>query len=151
MLRAYGEVMDKRPEYQERYLALLDQLATASPDDPLVQAALGRKAMREPGAEANARAIAHFLKAIDRGFEGYTAREDLAEVLSRAGKLEEAVDVLKKATELEPYTPSLHKSLALRYINLKNYPMAKAVMQRYIELFPEDSFMRNLLRQVELR
>jgi hypothetical protein len=151
MLRAYGEVMEKRPEYQERYLALLAQLAPASPPDPFLEAALGRKALRESGPDANRLAVAHLSKALELGFAAYTAREDLAEALSREGRLEEAVEVLKRAIELEPYAPALHKSLALRYITLKQYPLARAAMERYVELFPQDEFMRNLLRQVGAR
>ena len=70
---------------------------------------------------------------------------DLAEALARAGRLEDAVAVLKRGIETEPYAPEIRKSLALRYINLKQYPQAKETMQQYVELFPEDDFMRGLL------
>jgi hypothetical protein len=36
-----------------------------------------------------------------------------------------------------------------RYRPLKNYTQAKQTMQQYVELFPEDDFMRGLLAQVE--
>ena len=74
---------------------------------------------------------------------------DLAEALSRDGRTPEAVDVLNRGISAEPYAPELYKSLALRYISLKNYTQAKQTMQRYVELFPEDDFMRGLLAQVE--
>jgi hypothetical protein len=151
LLKAYGELMQKEPGLQERYLDLLKQVAKEHPNDPLVEAALGRQALHDPGPDAAARAIAHLSKAIDLGFTGSPAFEDLAEALARAGRLEEAVGTLRRGLTVQPYSPALHKLLALRYIQLKQYPLAKAAMQRYLELFPQDSFVRGLLKQVEAR
>jgi len=81
--------------------------------------------------------------------EASTVYADLAEALSRTGRTQEAVDVLNRGISTEPYAPELYKSLALRYISLKNYLQAKQTMQRYVELFPEDDFMRGLLAQVD--
>jgi hypothetical protein len=43
----------------------------------------------------------------------------------------------------------LYKSLALSYINAKRYPEARKTLERYVELFPEDDFVRGLLAKVE--
>src|SRR6202047_5017085 len=45
LLAAYGELMDKAPEYRGRYLALLEELKHSQPENALVQASLGRKAL----------------------------------------------------------------------------------------------------------
>jgi TolA-binding protein len=42
----------------------------------------------------------------------------------------------------------LYQALALDYINLKRYPEAKKTLERYVELFPEDDFVRGLLLKV---
>jgi tetratricopeptide (TPR) repeat protein len=144
--QAYGELMDKDPAFQARYLALLDELAKDERDNGLVQAALGARDSRR---DSNAAAIAHLRKALDLGFSSSTLYADLAEALARAGQLEEAVAVLKRGIQMEPYAPSLYKSLALRYIMLKQYPRAKETLELHIELFPEDDFVRGLLTQVE--
>jgi tetratricopeptide (TPR) repeat protein len=144
--QAYGELMDKDPAFQARYLALLDELAKDERDNGLVQAALGARDLRR---DSNAAAIAHLRKALDLGFSSSTLYADLAEALARAGQLEEAVAVLKRGIQMEPYAPSLYKSLALRYITLKQYPRAKETLELHIELFPEDDFVRGLLTQVE--
>ena len=81
--------------------------------------------------------------------ESWVVATDLAEALARAGQLEEAVAALKHGIRMEPYSPSLYKSLALRYITLKQYPQAKETLERHIERFPEDDFVRGLLAQVE--
>jgi tetratricopeptide (TPR) repeat protein len=71
--------------------------------------------------------------------------EDLAEALLRAGREAEAVSPLEQGIEAAPYTPVLHKSLALRYINLRRYSAARKTLEHYVELFPEDDFVRGLL------
>ena len=67
---------------------------------------------------------------------------------SAAGRIEEAVSALERGIDACPYTPVLYKSLALRYINLKRYAEAKKTLERYVELFPEDDFVRGLLLKV---
>ena len=145
--RAYGELLEKEPAFQTNYLALLDELAKDQPDNGLVQAALGTRDMRESLADSNAAAIAHLTKALDLGFSTSTVYADLAQTLARAGKLDDAVSVLVRGVQAEPFAPELYKSLALRYITLKQYPRAKETMERYVELFPEDDFMRGLLEK----
>ncbi len=149
--RAYGELLEKEPAFQTNYLALLDELAKDQPDNGLVQAALGTRDMRGSPADSNATAIAHLSKALDLGFSSSTVYADLAEALTRAGRLDEAVAVLVRGVQAEPYAPELYKSLALRYITLKQYPRAKETMERYVGLFPEDDFMRGLLNKAQGR
>ncbi len=43
LLQAYGELVEKHPEYMKRYLEVLDQLQRSEPANPLVQAALGSR------------------------------------------------------------------------------------------------------------
>ena len=142
---AYGELMEKEPTFQARYLALLDELAKSAPENGLVQAALGARDLRENAADSNGPAIAHLSKALELGFSSSRVYADLAEALARAGKLEDAVAVLNRGIGIEPYTPELYKSLALRYITLKQYPRARETLEHYVSLFPEDDFMRGLL------
>ena len=149
--QAYAELMDRAPQYQIRYLALLDALTKTTPEEPLVEAALGRKALRESTPEGNQRAIRHLSRAVKLGFKGPAAFEDLAEALAREGRNDESIEALKRGMELSPYAPRLHKYLALRYIHAQRYDLAKQTMQHYIELFPEDGFVRQLLRNVENR
>jgi hypothetical protein len=144
LLQAYGELMGQAPQFRERYLALLAELTESSPKDPVVQAALGQKAFLQ----TDTKAIAHLTKAIELGFVSATVYENLAEALVRDGRTPEAIEVLKKGVDVLPYAPRLHKFLAARYIDLKQYDQAKQAMERYIELFPDDDFVRGLLRNV---
>ena len=146
LLQAYGELMDRYPDYRARYFSVLDDLAKTTPDQPLVQAALGRKALL--GNESNDSAIQHLTRAIQLGFTATAVYQDLAEALVRSGREAEAVVTLRQGIELAPYVPVLYKLLALRLINLKQYPDARKTLERYVELFPEDDFVRGLLLKV---
>jgi predicted Zn-dependent protease len=139
---AYAELMEKEPAFQPRYLALLDELAKSPAQNGLVQAALGARDLRQ---DSTAAAITHFRRALELGFTSSRVYLDLAEALARSGAPEDAVAVLKQGIRMEPYAPEIYKSLALRYITLKKYPLAKQTMQEYVDLFPEDDFMRGLL------
>jgi tetratricopeptide (TPR) repeat protein len=72
----------------------------------------------------------------------------MAKALSNVGHSDEALDYLKRAVDTDPFNAVLLKTLTLQYINLKRYPEARQAMARYVELFPEDSFMRKLLARV---
>jgi tetratricopeptide (TPR) repeat protein len=144
LLRIYGELMEKEPSLRQRYVELLDQMDSRPPHDGFFHAAQGRRLLAEAG--ANDRAVASLRRAVDLG---YPSDVDLSEALSRAGRPEEALGVLERAREREPYTPTLYKALALRYIQLKRYPLARQTMERHLGLFPEDDFVRGLLAKVQ--
>jgi hypothetical protein len=147
LLKAYGELMEKAPHFRERYLDLLDVFERQMPDDAFVQAALGRRSLQNPSPDAAVKAREQLSRAIELGFHAYTVYADLSDALERLGRLEESARVLADGVALHPYTPVLQKMLALRYIGLRQYSRAKETMQRYIERFPEDAFMRGLFEK----
>jgi tetratricopeptide (TPR) repeat protein len=71
--------------------------------------------------------------------------EKLADLLRQAGRPAEAIAILKKGIGVNPYSQRLYKALALVYISEKLYKDAMDAMQKELEIFPEDSFMRMLL------
>ncbi len=145
LMQAYGQLSDRDPMHLERFQTLLDQAWKEQPNHPLVLASLGRRALR---ANSLDEAIARLQAAIDQGYKASTTYEDLGEALARAGKLDEAVTVLRRGIALSPYTPVLYKSLALRLIKLERFAEAQQTLESYVALFPEDDFVRGLLKQV---
>jgi len=143
LLRAYSELASRQAEYRQHYLTLLDHLGQVQPTYPFIQAALGHKALAEG---KNEEALAHLSKGLALG--DATVYEDMAKALSNVGRGDEALDYLKRAVETDPFNAVLLKTLTLQYINLKRYTEARQAMARYVELFPEDSFMRKLLTRV---
>ena len=149
LLQVYGTLMDAQPGFRERYLSILDQLSKTQPDNLLVLSALARKALLEGTSQGQAQAQRYLQKAIELGSTAVSDYQDLAELLARDNRLSEAVEVLKQGISLNPHSSPLYKSLALRYIAMKKYPEALGTMKRELELFPEDSFMRKLIKQSE--
>ena len=144
LLQAYGELMDKAPEYRGRYLALLADLERSQPENALVQASLGRKALLDDKASE---AAVHLRRALTIGPPQATTYADLAEAQVKLGEEKEAIASLEKAVELDPFNAVFQKKLVLRFIETKQYAQADAALKRYVETFPQDSFMREMLKR----
>ena len=137
-LSAYGELLTRAPGLNERYGALLKEASQQAPQDAVVQAALAHQAFLEKRADA-----ADLLKkAIDSGAPGLVLHLDLAQTL------EDPVAALEKAEQLFPFSREVRKRLVLGYIRQKAYAKAQGSMERYVEDFPEDEFMGDLLRKI---
>ncbi len=143
-LSIYGELMNRNPHLQERYFALLDHLTETSPNDPLVLAARGRKALLEKSPQA----VEYLQNAVRNGATSKATMIDLSEALAGAGHVSDAISTLEQAVDLYPYSPEISKHLLLRLIQAKQYDRARQVLEHYVEEFPEDDFMRNKLAQV---
>jgi Tfp pilus assembly protein PilF len=146
LLQAYGELMDKGPEYRDRYLAVLAELEHSQPENALVQASLGRKALLEDKASE---AATHLRLALEIGPPQASTYADLAEAQGKLGALNEAIASLGKAVELDPFNAAFQKKLVLRFIEAKQYARAEAALDRYVQTFPQDSFMRRMLNRAK--
>lgn len=149
-LQVYGELLSLRPDYQKQYLSVLDELSRSLPEHPLVLSALARKSKLEGTAAGENQAIEYLTKAVAVGSNSPVDYRDLAELLARSGKTEEAIAVLNRGLALAPFNGALYKMLALQYIQQKKYPKALETMRRHLALFPEDALMRKLVRQAEV-
>jgi hypothetical protein len=146
LLQAYGELVEKHPEYRNRYLAVLDELERTAPDNPLVQAAIGN---RELHAGRYQEAVVHLQRALDTGAPKTILYTDFADALIKLSRNVEAVAVLRKASELDPFNATLRKTLIVQLIQAKDYANAKTQMEDYVKRFPEDSFMRQMLARAQ--
>ena len=75
---------------------------------------------------------------------------DLADALVKLDRASEAVQVLKQAADRDPFNAELRKRLIVQLIQVKDYGNARAQMEDYVQRFPADSFMRQLLARVQL-
>ena len=144
--QAFGELLSKRPEFSDRYLSLLLRVAEEHGDDPLVLAALGRKAKLDGRTQE---AIDYLKQAVQSGPQPASTFDDLASLLVSQGREDDSAAVLAEGVRAWPFNPRLRKMLALRYVNLKRYRDASQTIRRFVDLFPEDDFMRGLLRQIQ--
>ncbi len=144
--RAYGEVLAKDPSLEKYYQDALEQLRKSAPEEPFVLGALGQKALAEGD---YSRATDYLSRALAAGQEYPLTFVYLGEALSRDGRGQEAAQVLERGVAAWPYAALVQKSLILSYINLKDYPRAHELMKRYVELFPGDTLVHDLLEKVE--
>ena len=75
--------------------------------------------------------------------------EKLADLLNQAGRTAEAIEALKKGIKIDPSHQRSYKALTLLYVSAKRYEDAVQVMRQELDTFPQDSFMRTLLKQAE--
>lgn len=141
-LQAYGELAANKPQYVSRYLDVLDSLEKSAPNDSLVEAAVGRRDLKSGNF---ASAATHLLHAIEIGRPQATTCADLADALAHLDRREEAVSWLDKSIELDPFNPFAQRSLIVQLIFLKQYTRARAALEHYVQLFPQDNYMREML------
>lgn len=142
LLQAYGELVEKQPQYLDRYYTVLDQLATSDANNPLVQGALGNRDLHAGNYRT---AIEHLRRAMSQEPSKTILYTDLAEALVKLDRATEAVGVLHQATDRDPFNAELRKRLIVQLIQVKDYVNAKKQMEDYIQRFPADSFMRQML------
>jgi len=142
LLQAYGELVEKHPEYLNRYFEVLEQLERSDSNNPLVQGALGD---RDVHAGKYAEAVEHLRRAIAEGPPKTILYTDLADTLVKLDRAGEAVKALQQASDRDPFNAELRKRLILQLIQLKDYTNAKKEMEDYVQCFPADSFMRQML------
>ena len=146
LLSAYGELAENNPQYVVRYLNVLSQLEQTQPDDPLVQASLGRRDLKSGDFQS---AVSHLRRAIQNGSSAGTTYADLADALAHLGQTQEALPLIEKAIELDPFNPVTRKMLVVRLIETKQYTKAHEALEHYLAIFPQDDFMRQMLARAE--
>jgi Tetratricopeptide repeat len=142
LLQAYAELAADDPEYVSPYFAVLEHLSRTEPNNALVQTALGSKDMKDGKIPE---AVDHLQRALQIGPPQASVYALLSMALASLGRSGEALAAQQKAIEQDPYNPNLQKTLVSLLIDRKQYADAQAAMKRYLEVFPQDSFMRNML------
>jgi hypothetical protein len=146
LLAAYGELAENHPEYVGPYLKVLGQLQQTQPDDSLVQSVLGRKDLKDGNYAA---AVSHLRRALELGAPVATTYADLADALAHLGQTEEVLPLYEKAIDLDPFSPATRKMQIVSLIQLKQYDKAHEALEHYVEIFPQDDFMRRMLARAE--
>ena len=146
LLSAYGELAANKPEYVASYLRVLGELEQKQPHDPLVQAALGRKDLKSGDFQS---AVTHLRRALQTGPPAATTYADLADALAHLGQTEEALSLIGQSIALDPFNPVTQKMLVIRLIEAKQFAKAHDALEHYLEIFPQDDFMRQMLARAE--
>lgn len=149
LLQAYlGIIRDGRREFAARKDELLDRLARTAPDNPVVLAALGRRAAAKDTLESRRSAIGYLVRAMRTGPslpEDYVL---LAELYSRDNRHAEAIRVLEKGRTANPYFREFSERIATQQMALGQYGEALQVIRKGLERFPDDITLRLLDKKV---
>jgi Flp pilus assembly protein TadD len=142
LLEAYREVSERKPEYAASYQRVLSELEQTDPDHAEVQQGVGKRDLDNGDLQ---QAVIHLRRAIQLDPDLGLTQAYLSEALAQLNQLNEAIDASEKAVSLDQYNPLFRKALIDRLIAAKRYDKAIAAMELYLDLFPEDSFMRKML------
>jgi hypothetical protein len=146
LLQAYGELAENKPEYVAAYLKTLGDLEKSQPDSALVQAALGRRDLKSGDYSSAAR---HLRRAREIDPSVATTWADLGDTLAHLGQTYDALSVIERSIELDPFNPLTRKMLVVRLIETKQFPKAHEALEQYLAVFPQDDFMRQMLARAE--
>lgn len=147
LMEAYGELAAQKPQYASLYLEVLARLEKSAPDNALVQAAVGRRELRSGNFDS---AVQHLQRAVTISPQATTCA-DLADALTHLDRKNEAVVWLNKSVQLDPFNPFTQRTLVVRLIDLKQYAQARAALERYVEVFPQDTLMRQMLAKARVQ
>lgn len=150
LLRAYlGVIRDGHTEFTEKKNHLLDRLVRSHPNNAFVLGALARRAASENTQEGLRAGIRYLAEAVR---VGSTAPEDLlllADLYGRDGRHEEAVRVLEKGREANPYLREFYEAIGAQEVAAGNYGSALQAIRKGLSLFPDDTALRVLDKKVE--
>jgi len=139
MLQAYQEMAAGDPErYQQAFLTVLQKTADEEPDNPIVLSALASQAHARGNAEGMAKAIQDLTRAIELGAGAPDDYLKLGGLLAVSDRIPQAVSVLEKGVQLDPYKKDLYPLLVGCYFALRDDAKAHDTIKQWMNLFPED-------------
>jgi Tfp pilus assembly protein PilF len=142
LLQAYDQLKEQNPAYNAPWLRTLGELERTDPESAIVQAALGRRALKDGRLSEAAGHFEASLRLDQAQPANYAALSDIAD---QQGRTAEALEFARRAVMLDPYNMPMRKALVSRLINAKQYQEAESAMEKYLQDFPEDDFMRKML------
>ncbi|HMJ20865.1 MAG TPA: hypothetical protein VK513_03115 [Terriglobales bacterium] len=149
LLRAYRqELIRSHLEYKDHYFSLLDRLTKEHNQDPFVVSAIAQKALSDGDLH---KAIAYASQVIDRGSTSAYDYLLLDRLLAREGNTAASIALLKKGISILPYEQSFYENLAVHQLSSGNAAEGVATIQRGLDLFPEDSVLRDMQKRAAAR
>jgi Flp pilus assembly protein TadD len=145
LLRAYRqELIRGHLEYKDHYFSLLDRLTKANNKDSFVLSAIAQKAQSD--GDLN-QAVSYATQVIDQGSTSTYDYLLLDSLLARTGDIAGSINLLKKGISISPYEQSFYENLAVRQLSNGDTAGGVATIERGLELFPEDSVLRQMQEQ----
>lgn len=137
LLKAEGKAQFVQP-----WLKTLGELETSNPENAIVQASLGHRDLDD---HRYAEAISHLEHSLRLDPQQPLVYVDLCAAQEQSGMHAEAIASARKAVDLEPFNSGIRKTLIYQLIQDKRYEQAETEMEKYLQIFPEDDQMRQML------
>jgi len=131
-----------KEQFVQPWLKTLAQLETSNPENAIVQASLGHRDLDD---HKYAEAISHLQHSLRLDPSQPLVYVDLSAAQDQSGNRAEAVLSARRAVALEPFNPRIRKTLIYQLIQAKQYDQVEAEMEKYLQIFPEDDRMREML------
>jgi tetratricopeptide (TPR) repeat protein len=142
-LQAYSLLKaEGKTQFVQPWLKTLAELETSNPENAVVQASLGHRDLDE---HKYAKAVAHLEDSLRLDSLQPLVYVDLSATQDQSGKRDEAILSASQAVALDPFNPGIRKTLIYQLIQDKQYDRAEAEMEKYLQMFPEDDRMREML------
>jgi len=145
-LQAYWTVSQKDPSLKKYCITLLNELAKQSPDDPVVLHGRGALALTE---NKDFSARDYYARALKSGNQELTTYMYLATALDSIGHDEEAENVLERAVATYPWSAMMRVRLARQYVHDNKVWRARATLNEYLKVFPEETSARDMLNEMQ--
>ncbi len=147
LLAIYAQAVNKDPEtFRRRYLSVLDQAENSAPDNVFVLSELAARALWEGTEGGRAKATQYLERALQLGSDDPQDYLRLAELLAHADRLPESIEVLKRGVRLSPYDRLFYEIWVADDMSMGKFQEAAQAAGQGLQLFPEDSIIRSLLR-----
>ena len=145
LLQAYLDLIrDGHWEFTPRKDDLLDQLARSAPANPVVLVALAHRAASKNTPESRLAAIAYLARVIETDAVAPENTLLLAELYGRDNRHTEAIRVLEKGLQANPYFRELYEAAARHQVALGQHGDALKTIRKGLDLFPDDTTLRLL-------
>ncbi|HLY43641.1 MAG TPA: hypothetical protein VKR52_20675 [Terracidiphilus sp.] len=142
-LQAYALLKaEGKEQFADSWLKTLAGLETSNPENAIVEASTGHRDLEE---HKYAEAASHLERSLQLNPLQALVYVDLSAAREQLGQRSEAILSAGKAVSLEPFNPGIRKTLIYQLIQDKEYDKAEAEMEKYLQLFPEDDRMRQML------
>ena len=131
----YAEDFEAAKWHEERSRSLVDKVLAQDPWHPATNATLAWEAFRKPDL---AQAAMYAERALESEPTHFGALTTAGEVLTRLWRAEQAIPILRYASERDPVNSYHFQNLASAYLDAGQYASAEAALRVYQVLEPDD-------------
>jgi tetratricopeptide (TPR) repeat protein len=134
-----------KAQFVQPWLKTLAELETSNPENAIVQSSLGHRDLDD---HKYAEAISHLEHSLRLDPLQPLVYVDLCAAQDQMGMRAAAIQSAREAVVLEPFNPGIRKTLIYQLLQDKQHDQVVVETEKYLQVFPEDDRMRQMLATV---